>query len=163
MSSPPNLPAQDRMSLFLVIFLQKSHFLDLSSCFFLQTPSFFPALPSCPREVPGSAFFHKKIPFFSVQMEPCFVQVGALILSTERFTTPLALSPPKRCCLKLLSVQGKFTLFCCYCWTLLINQQRENPNNPLLACPNHLQCSMSTVTWGDFPKNYPAPPGFGFL
>lgn len=92
MSSTPNLPAQDRMSLFLVIFLQKSHFLDLSSCFFLQTPSFFPALPSCPREVPGSAFFHKKIPFFSVQMEPCFVQVGALILSTERFTTPLALN-----------------------------------------------------------------------
>lgn len=45
MSSPPNLPAQDSMSLFFVIFLQKSYFLDLSSCFIPADSQFLPRSP----------------------------------------------------------------------------------------------------------------------
>lgn len=45
-----------------------------------------------------------------------------------------------------------------------INKQaKRKPKQPLSGFPKHLQCSISTVTWGDFPKTYPAPPGFGFL
>lgn len=107
MSSPSSLPAQDSMSLVLVTFQQKSHFLDLSS---FPVPADSQLLSRSPQRNARVYLFPQKIPLFLFQLEPHFAQVVALILPTERFTAPLALSPPQRCCLKLLSARED--LFC---------------------------------------------------
>lgn len=130
MSSPSSLPAQDSMSLVLVTFLQKSHFLDLSSFpvpadsqFLSRSPQRSARLYLFPQKNPiifisagtslcpgcGSDFAHRK-----VYSTSCLVTTSALLFEIALGT-------------------GRFILLCCYCWILLTNQQRENPNNPLLA------------------------------
>lgn len=134
------------------------------STFLQQALSSLPALPTCPREVPGFAFFHIKLhPFYFRYSLTLSRSFWALVLSTKGLTTPLALLPCRHCCLKSFWVQRKFVLVCCYC-CFLINQQRENPTKHLLAfqTPRMLNVDIP-MTRVDFLKTYPAPPGFGFL
>ena len=72
------------------------------SPFLHQVSSSSPAFPTCRREVPGFAFFHIKLQHFYFRWSLTLCRsLCAIALSTKRCTTPLALSSPKHCCLKL--------------------------------------------------------------